>query len=96
MSEARPLEGERWHTVAQAATILGVGDDSIRRRLAEFGAVRVGRAYRISDAGIQAFVEAHRVKRVERPVPVRQGPLARTERLRQARERRDRVLAEIR
>jgi len=44
------------YTVAEAAGRLQVSRDAIYRRAGELGAVRVGRALRIPEAGIRAYL----------------------------------------
>ena len=77
------------YTIRETAALLHVSEDTIRRRLAEFQAIRIGRTYRITVAGIEHFIRINRVA----PPTVRQirPRLAGPERLRQARALREKA-----
>lgn len=83
------------YTIREAAALLKISQDSIYRRLAEFGAVRIGRTYRITDAGLERFIQANRVAAAVRTIR-RHASVSRSERLRSARALRNAAIGAAR
>ena len=59
-------------TVAQVAERLQVGEQTVRRwiRDGDLGAVKLGRAFRVTETDLEEFIQSRRTLRLRSPTPV--------------------------